>query len=130
MKKFFPIATLALTAMVAFTLTSVERQSELRENPLLTANVEALSAAEMIAPDIIQLSDGTFLYREQFNVFDTKGNPMNICTPKPNHACIISSGYRANGKTDWVALLKGTLSNFHWDIDFNQILRVVKSLFK
>lgn len=130
MKKLIPMAAVVATAMIAFTLTAVEKQSSMDENPLLSANVEALSAAEMVAPNVLDLGSGTYLYLHMVNKFDREGNPMNICVPDDANGCILNAGHLANGKVDVAALASQLISRFNFNLDLTKLLSKFKALIK
>lgn len=105
MKKIIPLATLTLTAMMTVGLLAVEKQSSLSENPLLTANVEALSAAETVDGDVVDLGRGTILLKNQKNHLNQKGKPDNYCV-SGGGGCVISAGYKANNTPDWTTFVR------------------------
>lgn len=128
MKKIIPLAALTLTAMMTVGLLAVEKQSSLSDNPLLTANVEALSAAEKIDGDVVDLGRGTILLKNFSNHLNNEGKPDNFCV-EHGGGCVISTGYNAANKADWTAFVNDLVTKGFVEKVINGIMRVIK-LFK
>lgn len=108
MKKII-FSSLMIAAMVAITLSAVNKQSSLMNNPLLTANVEALSAAEIIAPGVIDNGDGTIMIQNAINVRDSKTRkPLNYCEASAGSVCNITAGKSASGANTLASMIKSS----------------------
>lgn len=85
-------------AMVTLTIHAVEKQSSLSENPLLSANVEALSASEVVDQGVIDSGNGTIMFRNAINVKNKAGRSLNHCEPLTGAVCNIKTSCNANGR--------------------------------
>lgn len=100
MKKSIPVVAVAALASVMLTAVVLERESSICDNPLLSANVEALSAVENIDNNIIDLGQGTVVFLNMSNRMNAKNKPMNCCIAASGNACVVNSGHMADGKFD------------------------------
>ena len=123
MKKFIPTAVLTAATMVALTLTAIEKQSSFMETPLLSANVEALSAVEAINPNVYNLADGSVLYLNMENRVDKKGRMTADCISSSGFACIKPASGSAN--VDWYSLLRRCVG----DTIAKKMVEIVKGIF-
>ena len=122
MKKLV-LASLVITAMVTLTLGAVKNQSSLPENPLLTANVEALSQGESFGGDVYDVGGGTILIKNAKNA--TSGKRMlNYCIDAPNCVCTISVNCTANGFPNITYLVDKILNK----LNFSDLFKFIKNL--
>ncbi len=113
MKKFIPAVAFLVSAMMTVTYTALEKESMKSENPLLAANVEALSAAEVVNPDILDLGNGAVIYNNRTNPLNDKGKAMNYCISETGSSCLINPDRLANGKVNWMRIIRELLENMN-----------------
>ncbi len=124
MKKLF-FASLVITAMVTFTLGAVKNKSSLPENPLLTANVEALSQGESLGCGIFDIGGGSILVMHAENAV-RKGRRLNYCLESsPSSTCVVAVGCTSNGFPNIAYLLQKIVDK----LDFSALLDWIKSKF-
>lgn len=107
MKRIWKLSLVA-AAVVALTIHVVGKQSSMSENPLLSANVEALSASEVVAPGVIDAGNGTIMFMNATNVTDNKARTLNCCESHPGGVCLIKTDCNVKGRTkvDLIGFLK------------------------
>lgn len=101
--------------MVTLTINAVEKQSSLSDNPLLSANVEALSASEVIDQGVIDTGDGTILFRNAINAKDSRKRSLNQCEPLTGGVCNIKTSCNAKGRINLDTVLEFVKSFFSID---------------
>ncbi len=126
MKKFIPAVAFLVSAMMTVTYTALEKESLKSENPLLTANVEALSAAEVVNQDIVDLGNGAVIYIDKSNALNEKGKAMNYCIPDVDDACLINPDRLANGKVNWMRVVRDLLEN----MNLRNLLGIIEKMFQ
>ena len=114
MKKILKLSLVA-AVMVTLTIQVVEKQSSLSGNPLLSANVEALSASEVVDQGVIDTGNGTILFKNAINVKNNAGRSLNHCEPLTGAVCNIKTSCNANGRITLDTVLDFVKSFFSVD---------------
>ncbi len=126
MKKIIPAVAFLVSAMMTVTYTALEKESLKSENPLLAANVEALSAAEVVDPDVLDLGNGAVIYNNKTNALNEKGKAMNYCIQEIDSSCLINPERLANGKINWMRIIREMLEN----MSLRNLLGDIEKLFQ
>lgn len=127
MKKLVYVSLIA-AAITTATVSSLRNNSSIPENPLLAANVEALSSAEFPISDIVEVNGNTISILNAANIIDSKGRSLNDCENKSGSICNIVVKNSSN-KGSWFSNLTQMLSSEHFSSLVSTILNFL-AMFK
>lgn len=96
MKKLVIITMCAASAVLAAVGLTAKAQNT--ENPLLAANVEALSDGEMANQQVVPLDNGAYLVLNSMNFLNSDERPLNFCKGAAGGACFIKTSINANAR--------------------------------
>lgn len=127
MKKLVYVSLIA-AAITTATVSSLRNNSSIPENPLLAANVEALSSAEFPISDIVEVNGNTISILNAANIIDSKGRSLNDCENKSGSICniVVKS---SSSKGSWFSNLTQMLSSEHFSSLVSTILNFL-AMFK